>query len=185
MQILIKAFSNISVFLTHQKPRIPQAHSRCRFQFQIWISAKVPAQTMPQQAGESLPLLKQNKAQAQPKAGVKWKAVQAGLRLTTQQEFNWISLKHLCPQWAVTRWWKSTSGLAVGTVRWGQVRPSGGGVWSKPNANSRSNEQKSHIRHMQSRRACYTKQSPILSELCGVNVAEVWEDDYTNSVKIL
>ena len=75
----------------------------------------------------------------------------------------------VCPEWAVTWWWKSTTGLAVGTVSWGQVRPSWGGVWSKPKAKSRSDEQKSHIRHMQSGRACYTKRSPILPELCGVN----------------
>ena len=84
----------------------------------------------------------------------------------------------VCPEWTVTWWWKSTTGLAVGTVSRGQVRPSWGGLWSKPKANSRSDEQKSHIRHMQSGRACHTKQSPILPELCGVNVADIWEEGY-------
>lgn len=58
-----------------------------------------------------------------------------------------LRLFNVCPEWAVTRWRKSATGLALGTVSWGQVRQSWGGVWSKPKANSWSDEQKSHIRH--------------------------------------
>ena len=74
-----------------------------------------------------------------------------------------------------TTWrWKSATDLAVGTVSQGQGRPSWGGVWRKPTAKPRSDEQKLHIRHTWNGRVSSTKQSPILPEFQGVNAADIW-----------
>ena len=37
----------------------------------------------------------------------------------------------MCSARVITRWWKFTTGLAVGTVSWRQGRPLWGGVWKK------------------------------------------------------
>ena len=46
-------------------------------------------------------------------------------------------------------------------------------IRSKPKANSRSDEQESHIRHIRGGRVCQIRQSPILPEPCGVNAADI------------
>ena len=48
----------------------------------------------------------------------------------------------------------------------------------KPEAKSRTDGQKSHIRHLRGGRVCKTKQSPILPEPRGVNAAVTWDEGY-------
>ena len=79
----------------------------------------------------------------------------------------------------ITWRWKSATGLAVGTVSQGQGRPSWGGVWRKPKAKPRSDEQKLYRRRAWNGRVSDTKRSPILPEFQGVNTADIWgEGDY-------
>ncbi|HHW48346.1 MAG TPA: hypothetical protein GXX14_06985 [Clostridiaceae bacterium] len=47
----------------------------------------------------------------------------------------------------------------------------------KPETKFRPDEQELHMRHMQVRRVCKTKRSPMLSEVCGVNEAGIWEEE--------
>ena len=84
------------------------------------------------------------------------------------------------PAWAITWWWKSATGLAVGTVSRRQGCPKRFGIWRKPEANSRTDEQELHTRLNRNGRVCATKQSPILHEFHTVNTAVTWEEGYSS-----
>ena len=75
-----------------------------------------------------------------------------------------------------TWWWKSAAaaGKAVGTVSRRQWHPSWGGVWRKPKAKPRSDEQELRKRHTWNGRVSQAKQSPILPEFQGVSAADIW-----------
>ena len=48
----------------------------------------------------------------------------------------------------------------------------------KPAANSRTDGQKPHIKHLRGGRVCNAKRSPILPEPRGVNAAVTWDEGY-------
>ena len=50
------------------------------------------------------------------------------------------------PAWVTTWWWKSTTDFAVGTVSQRQGCPPRGGIRRKSAANTRTDEQKLHIK---------------------------------------
>ena len=80
------------------------------------------------------------------------------------------------PACATTWWWKSTTGLAVGTVSERQGCPWWRGIWRKSDAKSRTDEKKLDTRLTWNGWACQTKQSPILPEFHAVNLAVTWEE---------
>ena len=86
----------------------------------------------------------------------------------------------MCPAWAITWWWKSTTGLAVGTVSSRQGCPPWGGIWRKPAAKSRTDGQKLYIRLNWNGWVCKSKRSPILHKFHTVNTAVKWEEGYSS-----
>jgi len=61
-------------------------------------------------------------------------------------------------------------GMAVGIISQRQgCCLSWGGIWRKPTAKSRPDEQEPHMRLTWSGRVCITKRNPILPELQAVN----------------
>jgi hypothetical protein len=64
------------------------------------------------------------------------------------------------PAWAVTWRWKSATRLAVGSVSQRQGCPPWGGIWRKPEAKSRADEQKPHIRQCKADE--FAKQNEVL-----------------------
>jgi len=84
----------------------------------------------------------------------------------------------VCPAWSITWRWKSAVGLVVRTTSRRQGCLRWRGIWRKPAAKSRSDEQELDKRLTWGRRVFHTKQGPTLHKPHTVDLADIWDEGY-------